>query len=154
VDVKYINPFIDAFFSILPQVGLNKIEKKGLSIKGRSIKSRGVVITFSIIGDLKGTVLYNLDIESAKKIASSMMMGMTVTELDELSQSALSELTNMITANASINFSNMNINTNISTPTLMYGGEFEAKVNSSKVLNIELSLNGIPMEVNISLENI
>lgn len=152
MDIKYINPVMNAILNVLPQLGLGNIEKKGLSVKGKSIKSRGVVIIIGIIGDVKGNLLYNMDIESAKKIASAMMMGMPVNELDELSQSALSELTNMVTANASINFSNININTNISTPTLMYGEDFEAKVSSDQVLCVEITANEIPIEINIALE--
>lgn len=152
MDVKYINPVVDAVLNVLPQLGLSNIEKRGISVKGRSIKSRGVVIILGIIGDIKGNILYNIDIESAKKIASAMMMGMPVNELDELAQSALSEMTNMVTANASINFSDININTNISTPTLMYGADFEAKVSSDQVLCLEIAANEIPIEINIALE--
>lgn len=152
MDVKYINPVIGAVLNVLPQLGLSNIQKKGISVKGRSIKSRGVVIILGIIGDVKGNILYNIDIESAKKIASIMMMGMPVNELDDLAQSALSEMTNMVTANASINFSDININTNISTPTLMYGQDFEAKVSSDQVLCVEIVANEIPIEINIALE--
>ncbi|WP_411681704.1 chemotaxis protein CheX [Clostridium thailandense] len=152
MDVKYINPVIGAVLNVLPQLGLSNIQKKGISVKGRSIRSRGVVIILGIIGDIKGNILYNIDIESAKKIASIMMMGMPVNELDDLAQSALSEMTNMVTANASINFSDININTNISTPTLMYGQDFEAKVSSEQVLCVEIVANEIPIEINIALE--
>lgn len=54
-----------------------------------------------------------------------MMMGLPVEELNEMAQSALSELSNMLTANASINFSNIGVNVNISTPTLMYGQDIK-----------------------------
>lgn len=152
MDIKHINPFIDALLTILPQFGFKNIAKKGLGLKSRSVKSKGVMILVGIVGDIKGNIAYNLDVESAKKIVSSMMMGFTITELDDMAQSALSELTNIITANVSINFSEMGIQTNISTPTLMYGEDFEAKLNSDKVLSIELDIDGIPFELNISLE--
>ena len=42
------------------------------------------MIILGIIGDVKGNVVYSTDIESAKKIASTMMMGAPVTEFDEL----------------------------------------------------------------------
>ena len=42
-----------------------------------------------------------------------MMMGMPVTELDEMSQSALSELSNMLTASAATSFSNLGITIDI-----------------------------------------
>lgn len=152
MDIKYINPVLDAITNVLPQLGLANIEKKGVSVNSGTLKSRGVIIIISIIGDIKGNILYNIDIESAKKIASAMMMGMPVAELDDMARSALSEMSNMVTANASINFSNIDININISTPTLMYGANYEATLSVSKMLSLELDVNGIPFEVNIALE--
>lgn len=99
----------------------------------------------------KGNIIYGIDLESAKKIASTMMMGMPVSELDDMAQSAISELTNMLTANASINFSNMGKNINISTPTLIYGDKIEIKVNTDKVLCIKILVDDIPIEINVAI---
>lgn len=44
MDIKYINPFVNSFANILPQVGLTDIKKKGLSLKGKYLESSGVVI--------------------------------------------------------------------------------------------------------------
>ena len=151
MDVKHINPFLDSFTNVMPQVGLTDVQKKGISLKGRFIESPGVMIILGIMGDIKGNVIYGTSIESAKKIASSMMMGMPVNELDELAQSAISELTNMLTANAAINFSKENIEINISTPTLVHG-EFTANSSSDKVVCVEMQVNDMIFEVNIALE--
>ncbi len=152
MDVKYINPFLDSFMLVMPQVGLADIKKKGLNLKGRYIESPGVMVIVGIIGDIKGNVIYGTSIENAKNIASAMMMGMPVEEFNELAQSAISELTNMLTANAAIGFSNDGININISTPTLMHG-EFVANSSSDKVLCVEMLINGMSFEVNIALES-
>jgi chemotaxis protein CheX len=153
VDVKYINPFLDSFMNIMPQLGINNIKRGKLSIKGKSIESPGVIIILGIIGDVRGNVIYGTSLECAKKIASTMMMGMPVKELDEMAQSAISELTNMLTANAAISFSNEGINIDISTPTLMYG-EFTASASSEKVLCIEMLVEDMPFEVNVSIEKL
>ncbi|MBU5592763.1 chemotaxis protein CheX [Clostridium sp. MSJ-4] len=152
MDVKHINPFIEAFFSIMPQIGFSDIKKNSLEVR-QEIKATGVTISLGIIGDVKGNVIYTLDTESAKKIASTMMMGFPVTELDDMAQSAISELSNMLTANASTNFSNMGIQINISTPTLIYGEEFRIKTNTDKILAVTLSADNIPVDINIALEN-
>ena len=151
MDVKHINPFLDAFISIMPQLGLADVKKKGITLKGRFIESPGVMIIVGIMGDMRGNVIYGTTIDNAKKIASTMMMGMPVNELDELAQSAISELTNMLTANAALNFSNEDININISTPTLMYG-EFTANSSSDKVLCVQMLIDGMDFEVNLALE--
>lgn len=151
MDVKHINPFLDSFASVMPQLGLMDVKKNGIALKGRFIESPGVMIIVGIMGDIKGNVIYGTTIENAKKIASAMMMGMPVDELGELAQSAISELTNMLTANAAINFSKEDININISTPTLMYG-EFTANSSSDKVLCVQMLINDMLFEVNIALE--
>lgn len=151
MDVNHVNPILESFNNILPQLGLNNVEKKGISVKGRYIESLGVVIIIGLIGDVKGNIIYGMSIDTAKKIASIMMMGMPVEEFGELPQSAISELVNMLTANVAMNFSKDNINVDISTPTLIEG-EFMASSNSDKVLCVEMGVDGMIIEVNISLE--
>ncbi|MCY6371643.1 chemotaxis protein CheX [Clostridium ganghwense] len=154
MDAKLVNPFIEAFFSVMPQVGFSEIKKKAVSVKDKNIKSIGVMINLGIVGDIRGNVIYGMDIESAKQVASKMMMGMPVDELNDMAQSAISELTNMLTANASTNFSNVGTNINISTPALMYGEEFQVKMNTDKVLCIEILADNIPIEINIAFNKI
>lgn len=151
MDVKYINPFIDAVLNIFPQFGMGDIQKNKISLKGREIQSTGVMIMLGLIGDVKGNVIYSLTEDGAKKIASAMMMGMPVESLDELAQSAISELTNMLTATAATGFSNEGINVNISTPTLVYG-DFTATSSADKTFSIEMLINGVSFEINIAFE--
>jgi chemotaxis protein CheX len=151
MDVNYINPILSSFANVLPQLGLSNVQKKGISLKGKFIESPGVVIIVGIVGDIKGNVIYGITIDDAKKIASAMMMGMPVNEFDELAQSAISELTNMLTANVATNFSNDNIIINISTPTLIHGS-FTANAIADKVVCVEMDVNGMTIEVNISME--
>lgn len=153
MDIKYVNPFIEAFTSVMPQLGFKKIEKGRLSVKGDVIKSQGVMLLVGMVGDVKGNVIYSMTMDNSKKVASTMMMGMPVDELNEMAQSALSELSNMLTANASANFEKQGFKVNISTPTLMCGAEIDAKMSVSKVLCIELIVDDIPVEIDIAIEN-
>nr|WP_272075792.1 chemotaxis protein CheX [Streptococcus dysgalactiae]WCE85759.1 chemotaxis protein CheX [Streptococcus dysgalactiae]WCN25757.1 chemotaxis protein CheX [Streptococcus dysgalactiae] len=154
MDVKHINPFIDSCLNIMPQLGFKDIKKQGISIKEKTINSLGVMLTLGLVGDIKGVVSYSFHEGSAKNIASIMMMGLPVISLDDMAQSALLELSNMLTANASTNFSRIGINVNISTPTLMYGGNFQTKTNIDKILCINVLVDDMPMEINIAFENI
>ncbi|KOR24613.1 chemotaxis protein CheX [Clostridium sp. FAM 1755] len=153
MDVKYINPFIDSFYNVLPQIGFSNIVRENVAVKN-SVESLGILINLGIVGDIKGNIVYNIQDENGKKIASKMMMGLPVEELDEMAQSALSELSNMLTANASINFSNIGVNVNISTPTLMYGQDIKIKLNTDKILNIKIIADDIPIDVNVAFERI
>lgn len=151
MDVNHINPVLEAFLTVMPQLGLEQVERKNVSVKGRYIESPGVMVIVGIVGDIKGNIIYGLTEADAKSIASAMMMGMPIDDFGELAQSAISELTNMLTANVATNFSKENIMVNISTPTLMYG-EFTANASADKVLSVEMGVNNTVIEVNISLE--
>lgn len=151
MDVNHINPVLKSFANILPQLGFQTIEKKGISLKGSSIDSPGVLITIGLFGDLKGNIIYGMNEDTAKAIASKMMMGMPVDEFNELAQSAISELINMLTANTATNFSENSIMIDISTPTLMYG-EFKASACCDQVLCVKMGVDEYEIEVNISIE--
>ena len=140
MDVRLINPFIGAVTGIMPQIGFSNITRKGISLKEKKFMVSGVVLTLGIVGDKKGNVVYSIDMDGAKKIASTMMMGMPVEELDDMSKSALSELSNMLTANASINFSNDGINVDISVPTMMYGEEIEINLQKDNIVCIDFDV--------------
>jgi chemotaxis protein CheX len=153
VDVKHINPFIESFATVMPQLGFVNIQKGNLSVKGRELVGSGVIIILGIVGSIKGNVVYYLKMDDAKKVASTMMMGMPVTEFDEMTRSALSELTNMLTANAATAFSTIGIPIDISTPTLLHGDNISVEMSSNQVVCIQLLADGLPIEVNIAFEN-
>lgn len=151
MDVNYINPFLDSFINIMPQLGFKNIKKNSIKLNGRYIRSPGVVVIIGLVGDIKGSIIYGMSVDDAKKISSKMMMGIPVENFDELSQSAISELINMLTANSATNFSNDNINIDISTPTIIQG-DFTANASSEKVICVKVGIDELSIEVNISLE--
>lgn len=151
MDVNHINPIIESFMTIMPQIGMQDVKRLGVSVKDRAIESPGVVIIVGLVGDIKGNIIYGMSNDDAKKIASDMMMGKEVSEFDELAQSAVSELTNMLTATVATNYFEQGISVNISTPTLIYG-EFIANASIDKVLCIQMQVNEAIVEVNVSLE--
>lgn len=152
MDAKHVNPFIESFSSIMPQLGFSNIQTGKLSTKQKEVTGSGVVVVLGIVGELRGNVVYYMTAEAAMKIASTMMMGMPVTELDEMAQSTIGELTNMLTATAATCFYNMGIKIDISTPTILHGENMSVKMISSNILCVELLSDDIPVEINVSFE--
>jgi chemotaxis protein CheX len=143
-----INPILEAFVSIVPQLGFQKVEKKGISLKGSILTYQGVLINIGVVGPLKGAVLIGMDLDSAKQFASKMMMGMEVPELDSLAQSAISEMGNMVCANACTNFAKVGIDgLDISPPTLLIGNDGQVRLAVSEVLVVNLTVDGILVNV-------
>lgn len=136
---------------IMPQLGFQNITKGGLLVKDQFMESKGVTVLVGLTDAMRGNVAYNMTEETAKKIASTMMMGMPVPEMDEMAQSAISELTNMVTGNAATNFEKDGLKVDISPPTLIVGSDFKAKVSSSKFIVVEMIVDSLTIELNIGL---
>ena len=62
-----------------------------------------------------------------------MMMGMPVTEIDDMAKSALSELGNMIMGNAATLLSNKNFRIDITPPTLGMGSTTLTSPNMTSI---------------------
>ena len=91
MDVKYVNPFAEAFSAVMPQLGFSNIQKGNLSLKDRDLTSSGVIMVVGIVGEIKGNVVYCLDLENAKLKGHFVTNGNYVTgnwkvSLDELVQ--------------------------------------------------------------------
>lgn len=61
------------------------------------------------MGEMKGQVILAIRENNAKDIASRMMFGMPVNELDEMASSALNELGNMIMGNTATIFPHLEL---------------------------------------------
>lgn len=95
MDAKLVNPFIDAFMTVLPQIGFQEPARAAMTVKDKMTQSLGVTIIVGFTKQIRGNVVYNMSEDTAKYIASTMMMGMPVENFDEMAQSAVSEMSNI-----------------------------------------------------------
>ena len=153
MDARLINPVIDSFREILPQLGFVDIQRGKLSMGSNSVESLGVTVIIGMTKDLRGSVAYNMSENTAKAIASTMMGGMPVDQFDELPQSAISELVNMVTANSAIRFEQLGLDVDISPPSLVVGKDFRARLLSEKFLVIEMLADDKLIQLNLGLES-
>ncbi len=153
MDARFINPVIDAFREILPQLGFADIQRGKIGMGTNSVESLGVTVIIGMTKDIRGSVAYNLSESTAMAIASTMMGGTPVVTFDELPQSAISELVNMVTANAAIRFEQMGLQVDISPPSLVVGNDFRARLLQEKFLVIEMLADGHLLQLNLGLES-
>ena len=151
MDAKLINPFVDAVSVILPQMGLQDISRSKVSVKEKNVKSLGITVLVGITKQVRGNVAYNMPEDTAKFIASTMMCGMPVESFDDMAQSALGELANMITATAATKLAELGFEVDISTPSISIGDGFSVKISAEQFLCIEMAVADKPLELNISL---
>ena len=142
VKAEYINPFLESASIVLEQVANVKPTTGQLGVKDVKFVEHYIWIQIGMTGQMTGDVVFGLHEAVALKLVSAMMGGFVLTEMDEMGQSAISELGNMISGNASTILFNKGVRVDITPPKLLQTAAmagFEAK----KALTIPLIMDGI-----------
>lgn len=151
---EYINPFIEAARSVIKMLCGTETKLGKVYLRNSPFSVNQVAIMIGVIGKMKGQVCFELSMDTSIKIASTMMGGMPVVELDEISKSAVSEMGNMIMGNASTIFADKNINIDITPPSLLTGEKIQIS-NRGTTIVVPLELEGIGnITVNITAEEV
>ncbi len=133
LDVKHINPFLQSCITIVESTTMTTLKVGKPSVADLNFGDNTFLLQIGVTGVLKGQVLIVMSYDNAKAIASKMMMGMPVNEIDEMASSALSELGNMIMGNTSTIFSTQGIVMDITPPMAMFGGGFKMQTDISSL---------------------
>lgn len=153
VDVNVINPFLEATISTLEMVAQIKLTVgKPFLRENLDFNDENVLTIVGITGAMKGRVIMALPATNAKNVASNMMMGMPVDELNEMALSALSELGNMTMGTAATIFSTKNVLIDI-TPPMIQHGTVKMETFNSQMICVPMLKDGTDfMEINIILK--
>jgi chemotaxis protein CheX len=119
-NVKFMNPFVEAAAEVLEKEVSAKVERGTLSLQKSSLTSDQITVLLSLVGQVQGVVLYGLSIKTALNLVSQMM-GQEFTEFDNLAQSGIAELGNVITGAATVKLSKEGFDAEISPPTVVQG---------------------------------
>lgn len=152
MNVNIINSFISAIAEVMPQLGFQDVKRGNLKLSNQPVTSRGIVVIVGLTKQLKGNVAYNMGINTAKKFASTMMMGMAVDSFDEMAQSAISELVNMVTASAAIHLEKSGLIADISPPMVVFGKDSTTNFCTAQYIILEMFVDGELVEVNVGAD--
>ena len=152
INVEYINPFLMAATNIIKDICQIDMQVGKPYVKQTAFADDSVIIMIGITGEMRGSVIIALTYNKALEIASKMMMGMPVTELDEMATSAISELGNMIMGNAATILSTKVVGIDITPPTLCRGN---LTITQSYTKNICIPLSGddITIELDVAVKD-
>ncbi|MDF2720517.1 MAG: chemotaxis protein CheC [Paenibacillus sp.] len=139
---EYINPFLESARIVLEQLINVRPTTGQLGIKDVKFVEDHIWIKIGMSGQMQGDIVFGLHEEVALKLVSAMMGGYLVTQMDELSQSAISELGNMISGNASTILYNQGVRVDITPPKLIQTAS-AIDFTPSKALTIPLMLGQI-----------
>jgi chemotaxis protein CheX len=152
--VEVINPFIEASQSVFKMLCGIEVTLGRIYLRNSSFSVNQVVVMIGLVGKIRGKVYFELSIDTTKRMASIMMGGIPIVELDEIGKSAISEVVNMIMGNTSMIFANKNINIDITPPSLFMKEKIEISNEVSTVV-IPLELEGLgTIAINVAVEEI
>ena len=118
--VEYINPFSEAAYNILVQVLEGEVKRGDLYLKSTCMPVMGVAAIVGLAGDVEGRVIFDMTSETALKIASAMNQE-EFTEFDELCRATITELANLITAQAVTKLHDLGFKFDLTPPALFTG---------------------------------
>lgn len=135
---QYLNPFLESATSVIEQMCNVAPTRGDLAVKDVQLRDDHIWIKIGLTGQMQGDVIFGLHNEVAIRIISAMMGGFPISEIDEMGRSAISELGNMISGNASTILFNQGVAIDITPPEL---------VDDHKVLKINGKALTVPLEL-------
>ncbi len=149
--VEYINPFVNAAFSVLESV-LGSVPTKGqLAMRPSVFTSQQCNVITGVAGKIEGQVIYGMSLITADKVASAMI-GQPIRTFDQLAASAIAELGNMITGNAMSLLAEAGFVCDITPPTIIRGTNVKISTLSIPALVIPINLEQGEVELTVSLQ--
>lgn len=120
MNADYINPFLIAATKVLKDMVFVDAKIGKPFMKNTEFGEQSLLIMLGVTGEMKGQVILSFHNDVALDVASKMCM-MPLPELNELAQSAVCELGNMILGNTATVFSTKGIDIDITPPTMCSG---------------------------------
>ncbi len=135
---EYINPIIRAAIEVLKMTTGCDYSIGEPEVYKDPFITEHIVISLGITGEISGQTFITMDDAVAKSVASGMMMGMPVHEIDPMAKSAISELGNMIMGNAATLLYNSGLTVDITTPSLIIGNNIEISSIKAETIMIPI----------------
>ncbi len=148
----YINAFVNAIKGVFTNLGFGEASSENIHKCHSFISKHDLITMIGLSGNLRGNVALAMHYDTAKKIASTMMMGMEITEIDEMCVSALGEMTNMICGQAVMELSGSALSIDITPPTVIYGSNIKATISQIETIVVDISSSLGNFELNLGLE--
>jgi len=152
LDARVVNHFIDGAKTVLSNFKMTDFTIGKVSVNEDYCPEEEVNIILGVVGQMQGQIVYGMARDTSLQIVSKMMGGAVVTQLDDLSLSAISELSNMISGQAAAGISQAGVEINITPPLIITGQKIEVHTLKIKSLNIPITTSVGNLIINVALE--
>jgi Predicted inhibitor of MCP methylation, homolog of CheC len=150
--VEYINPFVEAAYNILTEVLGGQIKRGELYLKSTSMPVMGVAALVGLAGDVEGRVIFDMNMDTAMKIASQMNQE-ELKLFDDLAKATITELANLITAQAVTKLHDLGFRFDLTPPALFTGENMEISDHEVEALIVPMETSQGRVEVNVAIRD-
>jgi chemotaxis protein CheX len=150
--VEFISPFVNATIKVLEtEVGRAvPFEKGQLTIESSSYTGQDVTVLIGVIGAVQGIVMYGMSERTAKNIVSTLLNERIVV-YNEMVESAIAEMSNVITGIASAELEAAGFTSTLAPPTVISGRGVVISTINIKRLQIPLKTEFGDIELGVAL---
>ncbi len=148
--VEYINPFVEAAFNVLKEVLNADIRRGDLYLRSNTMPVLGVAALVGLAGDVEGRVLFDMSKETALSVACAMN-GEQLPGFDELAKATITELANMITAQAVTKLHDLGFRFDLTPPALFTGDNMEVSDHEVEALIVPMEVPQGKIEINVAV---
>lgn len=148
--VQLVNCYVRAAADVIAKETGSPVKRGGVRLERDAFTSEEVTAIVGVNGAMGGSFYLSMSESTALNLVSSMM-GQPMTEFDELAQSGIAELANVVAGAASVGLADLGYTTNITPPLLLLGAN--AKISSVEIqrLVVPLSTNHGSVHVHVAL---
>lgn len=150
--VEFISPFVTATIKVLEtEIGHPvPVEKGQLSIEATSHTCQDLTVLIGVIGAVQGVVMYGMSERTAKNIVSALL-NERIAIFNEMVESAIAEMGNVITGIASAELEKAGYASTLAPPTVISGRGVIISTINIKRLQIPLVTEFGEIEVGVAL---
>lgn len=147
--IEFIEPFVKAGLDVINIYIPAPIQRGPLSVRHTTFTTEDVNIVAGVDGDVCGSAIYAMPIETAIRFASSML-GEQLTVMDELSWSAITELGNIITGHATRLLYDAGLHCHMIPPAVIRGANMEISTSVAALVVPLYTQSGV-FEINVAI---
>ena len=148
---EYANIFIRAAVEDFQKEVGAKLSRQELARKSAPMPSLPISIILGITGYLRGQVVYAMGPDFAFRVARAMLPGKLPVDIKKLVNSAVSEIANIITGQASIALAGETETINLTPPVVLMATDLKVDFLSLPTIAISLISEIGLLEINIAL---
>ncbi len=149
--VEYANIFIRSAVEVFQKEVHVHLSRKELARKASPMPSLPVSILLGVTGYIRGQVVYAMDQHFAYRVARAMLPSKPPADVRRLTNSAVSEVANMITGQATIALAGESETIHITPPAVLLSSDLEMDFLDVPTVALSLISEIGVLEINIAL---